>query len=175
MILGGRPDRGLSVIPSIPRSLKRLTQRETESSFTPNKAATCSWGMPIVNALIAMRRRFVRWIGAAFAAVSNSSKVQFSLLGILRCRDMPREKHKSIKKSRSFRDYSRELLYLRVPWLGRANSRDPRGPGRRRVDARPGTGRGVKTSNSVASGPDSYRFVANSSLLQSLGQDNIRI
>jgi hypothetical protein len=57
---------------------------------------------PIVKALMAMRRRLVRWIGAALTAVSNSSNVQFSWLGMLCFRDMPLFNHIPIKKSRSF-------------------------------------------------------------------------
>jgi hypothetical protein len=38
----------------------------------------------IAKALIAMRRVHVRWMGAALAAISNSSNEQFSRFGMLR-------------------------------------------------------------------------------------------
>jgi hypothetical protein len=43
----------------------------------------------IVKALMAMGRRFVRRIGAALAAVCNSSREQFSRSGMFLGRDVP--------------------------------------------------------------------------------------
>lgn len=48
------------------------------------KAATCSGGMFKVKALMAIRRLWLRWEGAALAATSSSARKQFSRLGASR-------------------------------------------------------------------------------------------
>jgi hypothetical protein len=64
--------------------LKRLIQLFKLRKEMLYKAATCSGGMFKVKALIAIRRLWLRWEGAALAATSSSAREQFSRLSASR-------------------------------------------------------------------------------------------